>query len=149
MAVSCSSPLCAVLRIFVSDRCLNARLAALEHCSRSLRLSTPRILAQSCTVSCNADAGTDCALGEIFTLELPPGTLEVHLEVVAKHSLTGDEAIGTAKLSIDLIRNSDGEVLRVPVMSKKGSMHGELECTGSISDPGPSAPQVSSVTCMR
>eukprot|EP00878_Enallax_costatus_P044680 GHUV01053387.1.p1 GENE.GHUV01053387.1~~GHUV01053387.1.p1 ORF type:complete len:140 (-),score=27.75 GHUV01053387.1:28-447(-) len=95
------------------------------------------------------DAGTDCALGEIFTLELPPGTLEVHLEVLAKHSLTDDESIGTAKLLIDLIRDSDGEVLRVPVMSKKGSMHGELECTGSISDSGPSAPQVSTVEYVK
>lgn len=90
------------------------------------------------------DAGTDCALGEVFTAELPADVATVQIEVIAKHSLTGDELIGTASLECDLIRDSGGDVLRVPVMSKKGSMHGELECTGSITESGPSAPQVRS-----
>jgi hypothetical protein len=36
-----------------------------------------------------ADAGTDCALGEIFSLDLPPGVDSVNIEVISKHSLTG------------------------------------------------------------
>jgi len=37
----------------------------------------------------SADAGTDCALGEIFSLDLPPGVDSVNIEVVSKHNLTG------------------------------------------------------------
>jgi hypothetical protein len=39
--------------------------------------------------SVHADAGTDCALGEIFSLDLPPGIDTVSIEVIAKHNLTG------------------------------------------------------------
>jgi hypothetical protein len=36
-----------------------------------------------------ADAGTDCALGEIFSLDLPAGIDTVSIEVISKHNLTG------------------------------------------------------------
>lgn len=86
----------------------------------------------------SADAGTDCALGEIFSIDLPPGIDSINIEVISKHALTGDEPIGTASLSLEQITESNGEVVRAPVMSKKG-MAGELEVTASVSD----APQVS------
>jgi hypothetical protein len=47
-----------------------------------------------------SDAGTDCALGEIFTCEIPPGVEKFQIEVVAKHTLTGDDYIGAATLSL-------------------------------------------------
>jgi hypothetical protein len=37
----------------------------------------------------HADAGTDCALGEIFSIDLPPGIDTVTIEVISKHNLTG------------------------------------------------------------
>jgi hypothetical protein len=138
-------------------------------------------------VAC-ADAGTDCALGEIFSLDVPPGVDSVDIEVISKHNLTGrpcfqtchlptvglpwtavkvtqyvnssttcivtqwwraagiqltastwsatstgDEPIGTATLSLEQIKESNGDVIRVPVMSKKG-MAGELEVTASVAD---------------
>lgn len=46
------------------------------------------------------DAGTDCALGEIFTCEIPPGVEKFQIEVIAKHTLTGDDFIGVATLSL-------------------------------------------------
>jgi hypothetical protein len=51
-----------------------------------------------------ADAGTDCALGEVFNLEAPPGLDSVQLEVHAKHTLTGDEHIGTAAIPLDALK---------------------------------------------
>jgi hypothetical protein len=39
--------------------------------------------------SARAGAGTDCALGEIFSLDLPPGIDTVSIEVISKHNLTG------------------------------------------------------------
>ncbi|KAF8057922.1 SRC2 [Scenedesmus sp. PABB004] len=82
------------------------------------------------------DAGTDVALGEVFSVDLPPGVGEAGIEVVAKHSLTGDEVIGTASISLGQVQASAGEVLRLPVMSAKGSLHGELECTASLQAAG-------------
>jgi hypothetical protein len=46
---------------------------------------------------------------------------------------TGDEPIGTATLSLEQITESNGDVIRAPVMSKKG-MAGELEVTASVGD---------------
>ena len=51
-----------------------------------------------------ADAGTDCALGETFNIEVPAGVEAVQLEVFAKHSLTGDDHIGTATISLEAVK---------------------------------------------
>lgn len=53
---------------------------------------------------CVADAGTDCALGEVFNIEVPPGLEAAQLEVYAKHSLTGDDHIGTATISLEAVK---------------------------------------------
>lgn len=52
----------------------------------------------------HTDAGTDCALGEVFNIEVPPGLEAVQLEVYAKHNLTGDDLIGTATISLEAIQ---------------------------------------------
>jgi hypothetical protein len=55
------------------------------------------------------EAGTDCALGEVLNIELPPGIEAAQLEVLAKHALTGDDLIGTATLSIEGIKVCEGD----------------------------------------
>lgn len=44
-----------------------------------------------------------------------------------------------------MMQESNGDVMRLPVMSKKMTMAGELEVTGSISGAGPQASQVRGV----
>jgi len=56
------------------------------------------VVCLACTTT--SDAGTDCALGEIFTCEIQPGVEKFHVEVIAKHTLTGDDYIGAATLSL-------------------------------------------------
>lgn len=51
-----------------------------------------------------ADVGTDCALGEVLNIEVPPGLETVQLQVLAKHALTGDDLIGTATISLEALQ---------------------------------------------
>lgn len=55
-------------------------------------------------ICAHADAGTDCALGEVLSIDVPAGLEAVQLEVYAKHSLTGDDHIGTATISLEALR---------------------------------------------
>jgi hypothetical protein len=50
------------------------------------------------------DAGTDCALGEVFNIDVPSGHEAVQLEVYAKHNITGDDHIGTATISLEALK---------------------------------------------
>jgi hypothetical protein len=56
----------------------------------------------------STDAGTDCALGEVINIDVPPGHESVQLQVYAKHSLTGDDHIGTATISLETLKVGPG-----------------------------------------
>jgi hypothetical protein len=56
----------------------------------------------------------------------------------------GDDIYVGAVCVLCALQESNGDVLRLPVMSKKMMMAGELEITGSLAAPAPQAPQVCS-----
>lgn len=85
----------------------------LAHCLLLLLLLL--LLFQHKTI--HADAGTDPALGEMFAIDVPAGLDTVQLEVIAKHTLTGDDHIGTATISMEAVKvRSSSQLLTLTIV---------------------------------